>query len=108
MRKLTNTIAAAAVFAASLAAVPLHAQDSAESGSGAVMESGAMMESGGMMGQDGASGMMDGQDGMAGMMNMMTRMNEMMATCNKMMQAMMDSSGRDMPGSQDATPENDG
>ncbi len=101
MRRSTMTFAAAAAFAAGLATAPLHAQDSTESGSGAMME-------GGMMGQDGASGMMGGQDGMAGMMNMMTQMNEMMTTCNKMMQAMMDGSGKDMPGSQDATPEKDG
>ncbi|MFC3724682.1 hypothetical protein [Neoaquamicrobium sediminum] len=103
MRRSTKTFAAAAAFAASLAAAPLYAQDTTESGSG------AMMEGGGMMGQDGgANGMMGGQDGMAGMMNMMTQMNEMMTTCNKMMQAMMDGSGKDMPGSQDATPEKDG
>lgn len=103
MLRWPMTFAAAAVFAASLAAAPLHAQDSTEPGSGATMEGG------GMMGQDGAGGMMGGQDGMAGMMNMMTQMNEMMTTCNKMMQAMMDDSGKDMPGgSQDATPEKDG
>jgi hypothetical protein len=100
MLRSTKTFAAAAAFAAGLAAAPLHAQDSTESGSG------AMMEGGGMMGQDGAGGMM-GQEN-AGMMNMMTQMNEMMTTCNKMMQAMMDGSGKDMPGSQDATPEKDG
>lgn len=102
MRRSTKTFAAAAAFAASLATAPLHARDSTES------ESSTMME-GGMMGQDGGvNGMMGGQDGMAGMMNMMTQMNEMMTTCNKMMRAMMDGSGEDMPGSQDATPENDG
>jgi hypothetical protein len=99
MLKSIKTFAAAAAFAAGLAAAPLHAQDSTETGSG------AMMEGGGMMGQDGTSGMMDGRDGMAGMMNIM---DEMMTTCNTMMQAMMDSSGKGVPGSQDATLEKDG
>ena len=92
MLKSTKTFAAAAALAASLATAPLNAQDSTGSGSGTMIEGGGMM----------------GQDGMAGMMNMMTQMNEMMTTCNKMMQAMMDGSGKDMPGSQDATPEKDG
>lgn len=101
MARFTKTIAAAALVAAGLAAAPLYAQDSKGS------DTGAGMEGGGMMGQDGASGMMGGQDGMAGMMNMMAQMNEMMTTCNRMMQAMMDGSGKDMPGgSQNATPEN--
>ena len=91
MRRSTKTFAAAAAFAG-LATMPIHAQDPKESGSGATME-------GGMM----------GQGGMAGMMNMMTQMNEMMTTCNRMMQAMMDDSGRDVPGtSRDATLEDDG
>ena len=102
MLKSTKTFTAAAVFAAGLAAAPVHAQDSTESGSG------AMMEGEGMMAQDGTNGMMGDQGGMTGMMNMMTQMNEMMMTCNKMMQAMMDSSGKGMSGSQDATPEKDG
>jgi hypothetical protein len=87
-----ETFAAAAVFAAGLATMPLHAQDPKESSSGDTMEGG-----------------MTGQDGMAGMMNMMTQMNEMMTTCNQMMQAMMDDPGKDVPGtSRDATPEDDG
>ena len=92
MRRSTKTLAAVAVFAAGLATMPLHAQDPKESSSGATME-------GGMM----------GRDGMAGMMNMMTQMNEMMTTCNQMMQAMMDGSGKEMPGdAQDATQKKDG
>lgn len=100
MRKFTKTFTAVAALAASLAIPPaLYAQDSGQSG-----ESGATMN-GGMMGRNGSNGTM-GQDGMAGMMS---QMNEMMGTCNKMMQAMMEDSGKGTSGDpKDATPQDDG
>jgi hypothetical protein len=51
----------------------------------------SMMDQGGMMGQGGhgGEGGEGGHKGKGGMMNMMGQMSQMMATCNTMMQTMM-------------------
>ena len=70
MRKnLKPVVAASALAAALLTGTALYAHEDSPSGPGQKMRPG-------MMGQ-------------GGMMNMMEQMNQMMATCNKMMQGMM-------------------
>ena len=75
MRKnLKPLVGASALAVALLIGTALYAHEDSPGGPGKMMQPGMMQ--GGMMGQ-------------GGMMNMMGQMNQMMATCNKMMQGMM-------------------
>lgn len=69
--KLRPVVAASALAAALLTGTALYAHEDSLGGPGQMIQPGMM------------------QGGMMGMMNMMGQMNQMMATCDKMMQGMM-------------------
>ena len=91
MKLNMKTLAVASALVIGLGAAPLvYAHDTGGS-QGSMMGQG-MMGQGGMM-----QGGQGGQMGQGGMMNMMGQVSQMMATCNQMMQKMMENHDAQMP-----------
>ncbi len=75
MKIQLKTLAATAALITGIISAPAAYADGDRKSSGSMMGQGGMMQG--------------GQGGQMGMMNMMGQMSQMMATCNQMMQAMM-------------------
>ena len=86
-----KTLAVASALVIGLGGAPLVFAHGTGGSQGSMMGQGMMGQGGMMQGGEG------GQMGQGGMMNMMGQMSQMMATCNQMMQKMMENHDAQKP-----------